>query len=59
MHYINTLTSAFEKMKDYMNMYRVVVVNDLFYDFTGLAQDGIIWNAQWALEYFRADNDCS
>lgn len=46
---------AFENMTDYINMFCVVIVNDLFQEFSDLSNEETICNVHCAPEYLISD----
>lgn len=43
MNYINSMQSAFENMRDYINMWRVVLINEDVHVLGDLANHGATW----------------
>lgn len=48
MHYINAMPPAFENMADYINMYRAVLINEVFHELCDLPHHGSTWEAESA-----------
>lgn len=46
MHYINAVAYVFENMHEYINIWRAVMVPELFHDFCEFANEGSTWKVQ-------------
>lgn len=55
MHYINSVPYAFDKTHAYINMCRAVIVDDLFQNFSEVANDDTTWPVPCAPEFLIID----